>query len=211
MVSIMRHLSYNVIVFNETKRHLQRMTGILIGYARTSTVDQVAGFEAQKKQLDEIGVSKLFQEQVSSVGQRSQLEAALDYAREGDTLVVTKLDRIARSTAHLLKIINLLEDKKVGLRILDFGGDSVDTNSPTGKLMLTMFAAMAQFEREMMLERQREGIAKAKAEGKYKGRKPTVRAKIDEIKKLKDEGVGITTIAKQLGIGRASIYRVLAE
>jgi len=187
------------------------MTGILIGYARTSTVEQVAGFEAQKKQLDEIGVSKLFQEQVSSIGQRTQLEAALDYAREGDTLVVTKLDRIARSTAHLLKIINLLEDKKVGLRILDFGGDSVDTNSPTGKLMLTMFAAMAQFEREMMLERQREGIAKAKAEGKYKGRKPTVRAKIDEIKKLKDEGVGITAIAKQLGIGRASIYRVLAE
>ena len=187
------------------------MTGILIGYARTSTIEQVAGFEAQKKQLDEIGVSKLFQEQVSSIGQRTQLEAALDYAREGDTLVVTKLDRIARSTAHLLKIINLLEDKKVGLRILDFGGDSVDTNSPTGKLMLTMFAAMAQFEREMMLERQREGIAKAKAEGKYKGRKPTVRAKIDEIKKLKDEGVGITAIAKQLGIGRASIYRVLAE
>lgn len=187
------------------------MTGILIGYARTSTIDQVAGFEAQKKQLNEIGISKLFEEQVSSVGQRNQLEAALDYAREGDTLVVTKLDRIARSTAHLLKIITQLESKNVSLRILDFGGDSVDTNSPTGKLMLTMFAAMAQFEREMMLERQREGIAKAKAEGKYKGRKPTVRAKIDEIKQLKNEGVSITEIAKKLSIGRASIYRVLGE
>ncbi len=186
------------------------MTGILIGYARTSTIEQVAGFEAQKKQLQDLRVKKLFEEQVSSVGQRSQLDAALDYARDGDTLVVTKLDRLARSTTHLLEIIELLDAKGVGLRVLDFGGGSVDTKSPTGKLMLTMFGAMAQFEREMMLERQREGIAKAKADGKYKGRKPTVRAKADEIKKLKAEGMGATKIAKQLGVGRASVYRVLS-
>lgn len=185
------------------------MTGILIGYARTSTIEQVAGFEAQKCQLNALGIQKLFEEQVSSVGQRDELDAALDYSREGDTLVVTKLDRLARSTAHLLEIINCLDAKKVGLRILDFGGGSIDTNSPTGKLMLTMFGAMAQFEREMMLERQREGIAKAKAEGKYKGRKPTVREKADEIRKLKAEGIGATEIAKQLGVGRASVYRVL--
>ena len=187
------------------------MSKILIGYARTSTIEQVAGFEAQKKQLEELGVTKLFEEQVSSVGQRGQLEAALDYAREGDTLVVTKLDRLARSTLHLLEIINRLEAKNVGLRILDFGGGSVDTNSATGKLMLTMFGAMAQFEREMMLERQREGIAKAKAEGKYKGRKPTVRAKADEIKTLKAGGMGATAIAKKLGVGRASVYRILEQ
>ena len=181
----------------------------LIGYARTSTIEQVAGFEAQIRQLSECGVERIFEEQVSSIGQRTQLDAALDYIREGDTLVVTKLDRLARSTAHLLEIINLLETKKVELRILDFGGSSVDTKSPTGKLMLTMFGAMAQFEREMMLERQREGIAKAKAEGKYKGRKPTVRAKADEIRKLKAEGMGATKIAKTLSVGRASVYRIL--
>ena len=187
------------------------MSGILIGYARTSTIEQIAGFEAQKNQLIEVGVNKLFQEQVSSVGQRTQLDAALEYAREGDVLIVTKLDRIARSTANLLEIINLLERKKVGLRVLDFGGEAIDTNSPTGKLMLTMFAAMAQFERELMLERQREGISRAKAEGKYKGRKPTVRAKIDEIRKLQSDGISVSQIARQLGVGRASVYRVLAE
>ena len=84
------------------------MTGMLIGYARTSTIEQVAGFEAQKKLLDEVGIEKLFEEQVSSVGQREELEAAIDYAREGDTLVVTKLDRLARSTSHLLEIIKIL-------------------------------------------------------------------------------------------------------
>ena len=185
------------------------MTGMLLGYARTSTIEQVAGFEAQKKLLEEVGIEKLFEEQVSSVGQREELKAAIDYAREGDTLVVTKLDRLARSTSHLLEIIKTLEAKKVELRILDFGGSSVDTKSPTGKLMLTMFGDMAQFEREMMLERQREGIAKAKAEGKYKGRKPTVRAKADEIRKLKEDGLGATEIANKLGVGRASVYRVL--
>lgn len=187
------------------------MSAVLVGYARTSTIEQVAGFEAQKKQLMEIGAEKLFEEQVSSVGQRVQLEAALDYVREGDTLVVTKLDRLARSTAHLLEIIDTLEAKNVGLRILDFGGGSVDTKSSTGKLMLTIFGAFGQFEREMMLERQREGIAKAKAEGKYKGRKPTVQAKAEEIKKLKLEGMGATAIAKQLGVGRASVYRILEK
>ena len=185
------------------------MSGQLVGYVRTSTIEQIAGFEAQKRLLTNAGAGKIFKEQVSSVAKREQLEQVLDYVREGDTLIVTKLDRLARSTSHLLNIIEILEQKKVGLRILDFGGSTIDTKSPTGKLMLTMFGAMAQFEREMMLERQREGIAKAKAEGKYKGRKPTVRAKADEIKQLKANGLGATAIAKQLGVGRASVYRVL--
>lgn len=184
---------------------------MLIGYARTSTVDQEAGIEAQYRDLQSGGVEKLFSEQVSSVARRDKLEAALEFAREGDTLVVTKLDRLARSTAHLLGILDTLEAKGVALRILDFGGASVDTKSPTGKLMLTMFGAMAQFEREMMLERQREGIAKAKREGKYKGRKPTARAKKEDAIRLRDEGVRPSDIARQLGIGRASVYRLLAD
>jgi len=184
---------------------------MLIGYARTSTSDQEAGLEAQKRDLAATGCKKVFEEMVSSVGQRDQLDHALDYAREDDTLVVTKLDRLARSTRHLLEIVQLLEHKGVALRILDFGGEPVNTSGPTGKLLLTVFAAFAQFEREMMLERQREGIAKAKAAGKYKGRKPTALAKATEVKALRDEGVGGTEIARRLGIGRASVYRILAD
>ncbi|WAX97316.1 recombinase family protein [Aminobacter sp. NyZ550] len=183
-----------------------------VGYARTSTTEQEAGLLAQQRDLRAAGVhEKLFCEQVSSVAHRPQLEATLQFLREGDTLVVTKLDRLARSTAHLLAIVALLDEKGVALRILDFGGSSVDTKSPSGKLMLTMFAAMAQFEREMMLERQREGIAKAKRDGKYKGRKPTVRAKAEDVSRLHQEGIGATAIAKQLSMGRASVYRLLSE
>jgi DNA invertase Pin-like site-specific DNA recombinase len=184
---------------------------MLIGYARTSTIGQEAGYRAQLRELEADGVEKIFKEQVSSVDQRDELEKALEFVRQGDTLVITKLDRLARSTSDVLKIVERLEAKGVGLRILDFGGSRIDTKSPTGKLTLTMFAAMAQFEREIMLERQREGIAKAKADGKYKGRKPTVRNRASEIQKLKQEGLGATAIAKKLGVGRASVYRALAE
>jgi DNA invertase Pin-like site-specific DNA recombinase len=102
-----------------------------------------------------------------------------------------------------------LEAKRVGLRILNFGGDAVDTRSATGRLMLNMFAAMAQFEREIMLERQQEGIAKAKADGKYKGRRPTARAKADEAVQMFRAGKRVAHIAKDLGIGRGSVYRAL--
>jgi len=143
---------------------------------------------------------------VSSVAHRDELDNALDYVREGDVLVVTKLDRLARSISHLWQIIEMLETKSVGLRILDLG---VDTKSPTGKLVLTLIGGISQWERSMMLERQREGIAKAKAEGKYKGRKPTALAKSDEVLALKAKGKGASFIAKELGIGRSSVYRIL--
>ena len=145
----------------------------------------------------------------SAVGPRAQLDAALDYCRDRDTLVVTKLDRLARSARHLSDLVDQLEAKGVTLRILNFGGDAVDTRGATGRLMLNMFAAMAQFEREMMLERQREGIAKAKAEGKYKGRKPTARAKAQDALRLFRAGMKVAHIAKELGIGRGSVYRAL--
>ncbi len=182
-----------------------------IGYARTSTVEQVAGFEAQIRDLENAGCERIFQEQVSSVAERSELTEALRFVREGDTLKVTKLDRLARSTPHLLEIVDLLEGMGVHLQILDFGGSAVDTKTPTGKLMLTMFGAMAQFERELMLERQREGIRKAKEAGKYKGRAPTARKKKDEVAKLRAEGVNPTEISRRLGISRSSVYRILAQ
>jgi DNA invertase Pin-like site-specific DNA recombinase len=183
--------------------------GHLIGYARTSTTDQQAGLEAQLRDLKAAGCRKVFSEQASAVGERPQLEATLDYAREGDTVCVTKLDRLARSARHLSELVDRLEGKGVTLRILNFGGDPVDTRGATGRLMLNMFAAMAQFEREMMLERQREGIARAKAEGKYKGRKPTARAKAKDAIQMFRAGKRVAHIAKDLGIGRGSVYRAL--
>ncbi len=181
-----------------------------IGYARTSTLDQQAGLEAQRRDLEAAGCDKLFVEQVSSVDikAREQLAAALDYARDGDTLVVTRLDRLARSVPHLLEILSVLEGKGASLHILSMG---IDTATPTGKLMLTVLGGIAAFEREIMLERQREGIAKAKAAGKYKGRKPTARARSEEVLGRYDAGAGPTVIAKELGIGRASVYRILGD
>jgi DNA invertase Pin-like site-specific DNA recombinase len=177
-----------------------------IGYARSSTVDQEAGYRAQIKALTDSGCEKVFSERVSSVAQRDELERALDYAREGDVLVITKLDRLARSVAHLVAIGERLERKGVALKVLD---QAIDTSTPTGRLMFNMLGAIAQFERELMLERQREGVAKAKAEGKYKGRAPTARARSGEVKALHQAGVGATEIGKRLGISRASVYRVL--
>jgi DNA invertase Pin-like site-specific DNA recombinase len=179
---------------------------MLIGYARTSTAEQVAGFEAQIRDLKALGCEKIFQEQVSSVASRAQLEAALDFAREGDALVVTKLDRLARSMRDLLDIVARLERKGVALRILAM---NLDTATPTGKLMLNVLGSVAQFEREMMLERQREGVDKAKAAGKYKGRAPTALAKSAAVLALKAEGLGAAEIARRAGISRRSAYRIL--
>lgn len=177
-----------------------------IGYARTSTTEQHAGLDAQLRDLDAAGIEKLFSEQVSSVAKRDQLEAALDFAREGDVLVVTKLDRLARSVADLVRITERLAAKGVTLHILAL---NLDTSTPTGKLMLNMLGSIAQFERELMLERQREGIAKAKGEGKYRGRAPTARARSAEVLALRDSGNTIAQIVEATGISRASVVRVM--
>ena len=180
---------------------------MIVGYARTSTIDQVAGFDAQIKELKAAGCEKLFQEQVSSVGKREQLVAAIEFVREEDVLVVTKLDRLARSVTDLMATIQKLDTKAVGLRILNLG---MDTHTPTGKLMLTVLGGIAQFEREMMLERQREGIAKGKAVGRYRGRKPVALENQEEALRLAALGLTKVNIAKKLGLGEATIYRILA-
>ena len=181
---------------------------MIIGYARTSTFDQTAGLEAQQEELTEAGCEKVFVEQVSSVDMaaRRKMVEALEYLRDGDTLVVTKLDRLARSVANLMELLEVIETKRASLRILSMG---IDTGTATGKLMLTILGGVAEFKRSIMLERQREGIAKAKAAGKYKGRKPTARAKATDVLALRKKGVGATEIARQLDIGRASVYRIL--
>lgn len=145
------------------------------------------------------------------MAQRDRLKEALRFVRKGDTLVVTRPDRLARSTTDLLRIVDDLDRRGVSLIMLSMGGQTIDTRSPTGKLMITMLGAIAEFERDLLLERQREGVAKAKLDGKYKGRKPTARAKAAEVIKLESEGVQRTEIARRTGIGVASVYRVLAD
>lgn len=177
---------------------------IVVGYARTSTTEQVAGLEAQRRDLEAAGCTRLYAEQVSSVAQRHQLDALLDYIRDGDVVVVTKLDRLARSMRDLIDIVGRIEGKGASLRILAM---SLDTATASGKLMLNVLGSVAQFEREMMLERQREGIAKAKSEGKYKGRKPTAATQVERIKALRSEGYRADEIAAKLGVSTRSVFR----
>ena len=150
----------------------------------------------------------VFQEQVSSVQERIQLEAAIRSLRKGDMLVVTKLDRLARSLENAIQLERKICERGATLRVLD---PSIDTSQPIGRLLFNMISAIAQFEREIMLERQREGIARAAAEGKYKGRVPTARARTTEVISLAERQVGAVKIAKTLGISRASVYRILAD
>lgn len=179
---------------------------MIVGYARVSTINQDAGFEAQLGELTRAGCERVFSERVSSVADRAELTRALEFVREGDVLVVCKLDRLARSMRNLLEVVELLTRKGVTLRII---GMQLDTSTPTGKLMLQVLGAVAEWERETMLERQREGVAKAKADGKYKGRVPTARRKFEEVRALSAQGVGPAEIAQQLRIGRTSVYRAL--
>jgi DNA invertase Pin-like site-specific DNA recombinase len=186
------------------------MHSLLIGYARTSTKDQENGLEAQIERLTSHGCTALYKEQVSSVdSKREQLNEALKFIRKDDVLVVTKLDRLARSVADTVAIQKQLEAKGAGLRILDL---NMDTTTPTGKLQFNLLAAIAQFEREVMLERQRVGIEKAKAKGKYKGRKPLSEQKRKMIQALLAvDGMTKTAIAKEVGVGVATVYRIKNE
>jgi DNA invertase Pin-like site-specific DNA recombinase len=182
---------------------------MLIGYARTSTADQKAGLAAQERDLRAAGVTKVFAEQASSVGPRAALTACLDFLRAGDALVITRADRLARSTTDLLALEAGLSRREVGLIILGMGGTTLDTRDPTSKLMLTILAGVANWEREIMLERQREGIARAVAAGKYRGRAPTVRRRAAEIQQMRADGVKPAHIARQLGVARSSVYLAL--
>ncbi|WP_272682242.1 recombinase family protein [Providencia sp. PROV120] len=175
----------------------------LVGYARVSTRGQ--SLDAQLNALHDC--DKVFKEIISGAkDNRAELTALLDYVREGDTVKVTKLDRLARNTKHLLEISDYLEAKQVRLFIMNIG---IDTGTPTGKLMLTMIGAIATFEREIMLERQAEGIALAKQQGKYTGRKASAMAKSNEVLSLLAQGATKPEISRQLDISITSIYRII--
>ena len=176
-----------------------------IGYARQSTTNQKNGLENQISQLQKNKCEKIFSEEISSVAnKRPEFTKALEFCREGDTLLVTSLSRFARSISDLWKNLEIIQSKGADLQILDM---NLDTSSPTGKLLLNLMGSIYQFEREILLERQMVGIAKAKLEGKYKGRKPLSKVIREQIKSLKKKGIPAPEISQELGIGIASVYR----
>ena len=178
-----------------------------IGYARTSTIDQIAGMEAQLRDLNAMGCEKIFSEHLSSVDEdRVELSKALEFCREGDVLIVTKLDRLARSVPGFVEISQRLEKKGVSLVVQDIG---LDTTGPTGRLMLNLLASIAQFEREMMLSRQKEGIAKARAEGKYKGRPKLPKEKVATILAALSRGASVMSAAREADVSDDSVYRIM--
>ena len=178
---------------------------MLVGYGRVSSEGQ--SLTIQREALEGAGCGKLFMEKRSgtSTSGRDELAEAIDFAREGDTLVVTRLDRLARSSQDLHNIIAGLTKKGVQFQCLQQSG--VDTVSGMGKLVLAILGAVAEFEGDIRKERQREGIDKAKAAGVYKGRKPSVDRKA--VADLHAQGIGPAAIAKQLKVGRTSVYRAL--
>jgi DNA invertase Pin-like site-specific DNA recombinase len=177
-----------------------------IGYCRVSTTEQVASIVAQEKQLKKEGCEEIFSEMLSAVGERPQLERALAYVHKGDILCVAKLDRLARSVAHLCTLVAALKAKGVALHVLDMG---LATNTPTGELMVNLLGSIAQFERSIMLERQRSGIEAARRAGKYKGRKASARAQTANIIELAKLGMTKDKIAAKCGIGVSSVYSIL--
>jgi DNA invertase Pin-like site-specific DNA recombinase len=176
----------------------------LVGYARVSSVGQ-----SLDVQLDKLKhCKKIFQEKKSGTNQkRWQLEACLEYVREEDTLVVTRLDRLARSTLHLCQIADELKRKGVELQVID---QNINTGDATGRLLFNMLGAIAQFETEIRAERQMDGIAKAKQKGvRFGAQKKLSGEQIEELKQKREAGVLIKTLMKDYNLSKASVYRYL--
>jgi Site-specific recombinases, DNA invertase Pin homologs len=182
---------------------------MLVGYARVSSSGQ--SLEVQQGQLTDAGCEEVFSEKRSGGTRdgREELDRAIKFCRKGDTLIVTRLDRLARSGKDLYEIVDQLSAKGASFRCLQQG--AVDTTTSMGKLVLGILGAVAEFEKDIRAERQAEGIAKTKVANpeRYRGRRPTVDQ--GAIKSLAAQGVGPTAIAKQLGYGRMTVYRVLRE
>lgn len=177
----------------------------VVGYARVSTVGQ--SLDVQLDKLNQRGCEKIYSDKKSgTTADRPELKQCLDYVRDGDKLVITKLDRLARSTLHLTQIAEQLRNKGVELEVLD---QQIDTSSPTGKLLFNMLASIAEFETEIRKERQLEGIAKAKSKGTKFGAKAKLSdAEIQQLKIDKADKVPVPQLIKKYGISKASIYRL---
>ena len=182
------------------------MSGIL-GYARVSTGDQdVAG---QTMRLETAGAIKVFTDVRSGKSMdRPGLTELLAYARAGDTLAVVRLDRLGRSLGELLTIVTALKERDIALLSLE---EKIDTSSAAGELVFHVFGAIAHFERRLIAERTKDGIAAARAKGKLPGRRPLDPDKASAALKLVEAGVSPTDAARQLGLGRATVYREMAS
>jgi DNA invertase Pin-like site-specific DNA recombinase len=179
---------------------------MLIGYARVSSVGQ--SLEVQIEALTGAGCEKIYSEKRSgrTARDRPELARALNQLRPGDEIVVTRLDRLARSVGDLHRLVDQINTTGAGFRCLQQGG--VDTTSSTGKLMLAILGAVAEFENDIRRERQRDGIDKAKERGVYRGRPASIDA--ETVARLSASGIGATAIARQIGMSRASVYRLLS-
>ena len=182
---------------------LQDAMGGILGYARVSTGDQdVAG---QTMRLTEAGAIKVFSDiRSGKTMERPGLEALLAYARKGDTLSVVRLDRLGRSLSELLTTVAMLKERGIALLSLE---ERIDTNSAAGELVFHVFGAIAHFERRLIAERTRDGIAAARARGKRRGRHPLDPEKIAAALELVKAGLSPTVAARQLGLGRSTVYR----
>ena len=178
----------------------------IIGYKRVSSVRQ-----NNERQLDGIDIDELFTDKASGKNtNRPELQNALRFARKGDVFVAHSMDRLARNIVDLRNTVQELNAKGVTVRFVKENLEFTGEDSPMSNLLLSMLGAVAEFERSMIKERQREGIAIAKAKGKYKGRKPSLTpAQVDEVVELKANGVSIAEIARRYGVSRPSIYRAL--
>ena len=174
------------------------------GYARVSSLSQST--EVQVDRLKAAGCSPVRIETASgrSRAGRSELETLLDFLQPSDVLTVVKLDRLGRSTRDVLNLVHDLEERGASLRVLE---PEIDTSKPEGRIILTTLAMVAEMELTFIKERQRAGIEAAKARGVYKGRKRSIDR--DAVRRLKADGIGATEIARRLGIGRATVYKVL--
>jgi DNA invertase Pin-like site-specific DNA recombinase len=179
----------------------------LIGYARVSTVTQ--SLDQQRAQLSEQGCIRIFEEKISGAKRdRPELARMLDHLREGDVLLVTRLDRLARSTADLLQIAELLRERGAGLRSV--AEPWADTTTPAGRMILTVFAGIADFERSLIVERTSQGRQAAKARGVRFGPKPALTSsQIAHARELCDAGKPIAEVAKLFGVHRSTIYRAI--
>jgi DNA invertase Pin-like site-specific DNA recombinase len=179
---------------------------MIYGYARVSTTEQ--DLTVQEEALKAAGCQVIRSEKVSGTSRngRSELQNLLDFVRDGDEIVVTRIDRLARSVRDLQNLVFEMNDRGVSLRATE---QSVDTRTSAGKCFLDMLSVFAEFETNLRRERQMEGIAKAKERGVYQGRKQTI--DVEKVRELKKSGMGASAIAKQLGIDRTSVYRVLKD
>jgi len=178
----------------------------LVGYVRVSSLDQDT--TTQLERVQGANCERVFSEKQSGTTTkgRTALTECLEYMREGDSLVITKIDRLARSARDLHNIVHDLVQRGIGLIVLD---QSIDTSTPHGKAFLGMMATFAEFETNIRKERQLEGIAAAKAKGKYNGRKPSAQNKAGEIMPLVEQGMAKAAIAEQVGVSIASVYNVI--